>query len=387
MIPADILRARDLALDLARRTPNVIGVAIGGKETRGRHTGQLAVQVFVDRKVAADVLAPGQRIPDRIADIATDVTLSHRPQPLCASEGQLLSHGARNEDLSMHRPLVGGIAMGPANGGQGTLGGFVLDEDGNAYALTNRHVVMDDGPLPVITCHQPAVTVRTAANSIIVSAARTRIGEVTAHSPGDAVEVPDAAVIRLAPGGRWKAAVAGIGGVAGSNSLTYEQLVQIASPDGLCVQKRGSTTALTGGRILAVGAKALPDGATVTPTSPSYLGDYVVRPEGSGDRVFSLWGDSGSLVLDEDRNVVGLLWGGPQKAGAYYNPGTETDAQLLDGTPPRYWDNWVTPIDDVLASFQNPLDPTNPALTLHVATADEADLADVAVNTVPEVSP
>ena len=53
--------------------PHVKGVGVGTKVTAGRATDQLAVKVYVDKKVALEDLAESERIPGELDGIPTDV--------------------------------------------------------------------------------------------------------------------------------------------------------------------------------------------------------------------------------------------------------------------------------------------------------------------------
>lgn len=59
--------------DFLTSLPHVTGLGVGVKKTSGRETGELAIKVYVDRKVAAEELAEEERVPPRLDDIATDV--------------------------------------------------------------------------------------------------------------------------------------------------------------------------------------------------------------------------------------------------------------------------------------------------------------------------
>src|SRR5579862_7098272 len=62
------------------RESNVLGLGVGVKETAGRLTGDAALQVYVQRKVATNKLARRHRIPTAIAGTVTDVIQIPRPR-------------------------------------------------------------------------------------------------------------------------------------------------------------------------------------------------------------------------------------------------------------------------------------------------------------------
>lgn len=53
--------------------PNVVGVGIGLQQTKGRHTGSVAVVVLVTQKVPREKLAESELIPHEIDGIPVDV--------------------------------------------------------------------------------------------------------------------------------------------------------------------------------------------------------------------------------------------------------------------------------------------------------------------------
>jgi hypothetical protein len=53
--------------------PNVVGVSVGYRQKDGRRTGEVALIVMVDRKLAPDALSPNDRIPSEIDGVPVDV--------------------------------------------------------------------------------------------------------------------------------------------------------------------------------------------------------------------------------------------------------------------------------------------------------------------------
>ncbi len=60
------------------RLTNVVGVGIGLRQRGGRRTSEVALVVMVQRKVPAESLAPGQRIPSEIEGVPVDVQVVGR---------------------------------------------------------------------------------------------------------------------------------------------------------------------------------------------------------------------------------------------------------------------------------------------------------------------
>ena len=53
--------------------PNVVALGVGPKIRRGEPTGEMAIRVFVSRKIEAEALAPKERIPRELDGYPTDV--------------------------------------------------------------------------------------------------------------------------------------------------------------------------------------------------------------------------------------------------------------------------------------------------------------------------
>lgn len=52
---------------------NVVGVGVGPKTVSGRRTGELAIKVYVSRKVEPQSLAPEDLVEESIDGVPTDV--------------------------------------------------------------------------------------------------------------------------------------------------------------------------------------------------------------------------------------------------------------------------------------------------------------------------
>jgi len=66
---------KDKHRDFLRSLPNVTGVGVGQKITKGVHCGPVAVKVYVSKKVPLDELAPEDRVPSELDGFPTDVEL------------------------------------------------------------------------------------------------------------------------------------------------------------------------------------------------------------------------------------------------------------------------------------------------------------------------
>ena len=269
------MRAMEAMLPEVRRQlehlPNVDHVLVGAKEVNGVATDQPAFQVYVRIKVGERALGPSEKIPETIAGFPTDVIL--------IEESTLIQ-----EDTDEYRPLCGGSQLN----GNGTLGVIALATAGSLapvdapVIVTNNHVAPNIGSLlgqPGTACDcwcceccDVAKVVDTRVNPAVdVSIATLSAGMRFCH------EILERGVIR---------------GWAPVTSL---------SP-GDPVFKRGRTTRLTEGRFSNATASLSPQGS-----STSFTNQIRITAAVAGN-AFALGGDSGSVVVDAQNRVVGLLF-------------------------------------------------------------------------------
>jgi len=64
---------QDRYTDLLMSKPHVIGVGAGMQQRGGKPTGEMALVVMVDQKVATDDLDTNDRIPNHIEGVPVDV--------------------------------------------------------------------------------------------------------------------------------------------------------------------------------------------------------------------------------------------------------------------------------------------------------------------------
>ncbi|KXK54437.1 MAG: hypothetical protein UZ13_00154 [Chloroflexi bacterium OLB13] len=111
--------------------PNVVGVAVGLKETEGVWTDTIALVALVERKLPLTALSAEARIPRQIDSIPTDVYEVGQLKAL-----QLLPPTSR------FRPTIPpGVSIGHFAITAGTLGAVVKDRiTGEKLLLSNNHV-------------------------------------------------------------------------------------------------------------------------------------------------------------------------------------------------------------------------------------------------------
>lgn len=264
--------------------PNVINVAIGLKETSGELTDDIVFQIFVNDKVEKDSLEPSELIPKKIKGYKTDVVK--------------VPKAVNRVDTSEHRPVTGGVQISNGKGHVGTLGCFAqLVLDDTLVLLSNAHVLYSDSAVAGDKIGQPNLDNKCCCCCAYVD------GEIgTILSPAINNSKVDCAIASVNTGIATDYIL--------SNSMTETEL-HIDGTDtavvGDIVRKIGRTSGLTEGRVRSING----------PTS-SKEGQIFIRPvetetytEGTkGKKAFSDGGDSGSIIIDETNNVIGLLWGG-----------------------------------------------------------------------------
>lgn len=333
---------------------NVVGVAVGLKESEGVRTEEMAVVVLVKEKVSSRDLPQSQVIPKQVDGVRTDVI----------AVGELW---AQQTPRDRYRPTIpSGVSLGHYRITAGTLGCIVRDRiTGERFILSNNHVIansndaqIDDvvlqpGPAdsgtnpadivaklarftplryvedPVTTptpnpnpnptptpnpggCLMVGVQVMNFVASLLGSKQRvtTAPQSVGAQSAGViAMPTPapivvqsaavdnsyDAALARLSNPSMFLDDIQNIGKVEGTLPPTL----------GMRVRKMGRTTGLTFGTITLLNA-------TVNVGYTTSRGNRTARFTGQViTEAMSQGGDSGSLIVDATQNkAVGLLFAG-----------------------------------------------------------------------------
>jgi hypothetical protein len=296
--------------------PGVTGVDINRQVTKGQPTGELAIVVYVEKKKPANKVPKNQLIPSEIDGIPTDVKEQKKVVPKAALT-RVPDRAVPLLDKTNYTTLHGGISIGPCRTihkeppevpepGEytqaGTLGMLVRDRvTRDTVALTNLHVVAADSNW--------AIGERMAQPSLGDGGECPADGfgaiwraQLTSHIDGAVVSIDDGVPTR--------ASIEEIGLVSG----------QAAAVVGSEVRKRGRTTNLTYGIVDSVDA-------TLTIDYGDGFGSHTLRnqvrilPDVWSNPHFSESGDSGSVVVDGDGNVVGLLFGGAEDdSDTYANP-------------------------------------------------------------------
>jgi hypothetical protein len=265
-VPAEMFAAKDaLAAVLAPLLgllPGVQGVDVALRQDGIDLTDELVIRVLV---------ADGDAVPPGLYDFIGAVEF-----PVAVVERDLTPL----VDSAAYDPLVGGIEIRAAHGGAliahgaGTLGGFAADTlFGGQVGVSCAHVIAESDQAVV----QGDPIYQPDANRPVGRLYRWQAGtDIAVFAVDDGIDV-DASIIELgSPSGMARARIGDV------------------------VRKRGRTTALTVGRVSAVGLAPLGIG-TAANSFEIYADDVVHAP------VLCKPGDSGSLIVNDNDEVVGIL--------------------------------------------------------------------------------
>jgi hypothetical protein len=262
-------------LDAASATRYTVGVGL--KQINGEFTDQIALFVYVPRKRPARDIPEAELVPPRIGGYVTDVV---EAQPTLIDDGGRYNPLRGGIQISKEHTIEDGIFAPPA----GTAGAVVRSRDnGEPQLLTCAHVVK----LTDFNVYQPGQSSASPSTDIVgtIFALRNEFDPVFL----------DCAVIDLNGSRGSQTTVEEVGQVQG---------VSLQPPAlGEPVKKRGVRTLLTHGFVVRL--------------VPSSFVPVIDQFEISGDipfvTLFAGKGDSGSVVLNEGNQVIGLLYAIPEE--------------------------------------------------------------------------
>ena len=282
----------------------VNGYGLGRKRTGKRHLDQLAITVFVNKKLGLRRLPLANRIPDRLRlpderasggflEFVTDV-----------QEARFSSL----EYIAGERPAPSGISIGHVDITAGTLGGLVRDnESEKVVILSNNHVLANSNEACI---GDPILQPGPADGGALPD---DQIGTLTRFAPIDFAEgaenrVDGAIATPDAPGSViWKTRDIGPEIPNATRILTEDDL-------GLYVHKTGRTTEHTSGFVQTLFATVQ---VKYDLFQKATFIDQIIISQSPAEEDFSNGCDSGSLVYDADNALIGLLFAGSE--------GTETE--------------------------------------------------------------
>lgn len=313
--------------------PNVIGVDVGFKYVSGEKTREIAIRVFVEKKEDLD---RSFSVPEFLGKVQTDVIEEKKFVPIALTSDEedsqsLVAVENSGDSLNKERcdPLVGGVSIGPFRDSKeqactGTLGALV-HRAGKVYALSNFHVF--------------ALDKRWKQGDVILQPSKSDggvcpkdnmglLGESHLGSWGRESKCSiDAALTTISCRERSNenASILGLGVLEGSAEPCLGELI--------C--KQGRSTGITYGIVDGIAGTLNVDygeGFGVI----RFFNQLQITPDKVKSSVFLRGGDSGSLSINEKRQVVGLNFSksvGSQRSSA--NVFSEVQKALyIDLIPP-----------------------------------------------------
>jgi hypothetical protein len=306
---------------------NVVGVGVGYKYAAGTSTGELAVLVSVAEKQPLSALAAADRVPRSIDGIPTDVVETGRLEAqatLLAPSPQRI-HVGQQAPTDRLRPARPGISVGHHRVTAGTLG-CLVERGGEFYILSNNHVLANSNDARVgDAIWQPGRADGGGQDDVLgILAEFVPIAFDGAPDPTPPVEgsgcLPLVNVLAdLLTQLQFRPPSLGAKNAPGRNhvdcalarptrqDLVMPDILGIGVPAGVAhatlgtpVQKSGRTTGFTRGTIVQIDVTA----------TINYGGQQAVFTDQLMAGAMSQGGDSGSLVLDNRLNAVGLLFAG-----------------------------------------------------------------------------
>jgi hypothetical protein len=288
---------------------NVVAAGVGYKISGGQKTATLSMVCSVTKKVPASQLSQADLVPATLDGIPTDVI----------ETGVFRALQAPTE---RHRPAPGGVSIGHRDITAGTLG-CLVKKDGRPVILSNNHVLANsnaaeigdpilqpgphDGgrfpedhiadlqqfvPINIIGVPSECPVATTIAN--FLNAVARLVGssvQLQAIDRQQTENLVDAAIANPLNPDDVKADILEIGSIQGS----------VEGELGMPIKKSGRTTGFTTGEIEQV---------DVTVNVQYGEGKIAQFTDQLMAGAMSQGGDSGSAVLDESNNLVGLLFAG-----------------------------------------------------------------------------
>lgn len=304
---------------------NVVATGIGYKTTNNRKTNEIVIICSVETKKPLARLRAQDRIPPSISGIATDVVPTG---PITIFQDR----------TSRFRPAPGGVSIGHYQITAGTLG-CLVQKNGELYVLSNNHVmansneaaigdpVLQPGPYDGGQLLNDEIAKLSEFIPILFEGEENGSGNGNGNGNGD-----------CGVAGFFTLVLNGMAALAGSKTRLKQYRIDTTDPVnnenkvdcaiaranntddlineileigtirgdaegelGMEVKKSGRTTGLTTGAIQQVDVSARVNfGANRT----ALFTDQVMAGG------MSQGGDSGSVVLDQQNNVVGLLFAG-----------------------------------------------------------------------------
>ena len=257
---------------------NVVGLAFGNKLTNSIDTNEPCLIIFVIKKQSPSELNATDFIPKTYKGIITDVI-----------ETGELRHSSLTEKIL---PMQFGYSIGPSSfNGVGSSGCLVTDRCGNYYILSNNHVLSIFDALPIGTpILYPGVLDGGRYPDDLIGILCKKIPLLTSSFGEDFINYVDCALVKIISPSMISKNIALVGPVKGVRDSELN----------MNVKKVGRSTELTTGKIVQLDALL-----KVT----NLQGEDIIYHNQITTTLMTDSGDSGSLLLDEDNNAVGLCFG------------------------------------------------------------------------------
>jgi len=277
---------------------NVVGVGIGQKFKNGQNTGESCITYFVSQKLDATLIKDDDLIADNISGFKTDVIETGVIFAGDALAQKSAKESIVTETLSQRiRPAKGGYSVGHYLITAGTIATIVYDS--GAYGIPSKYYILSN-------------------NHVLANSNNASIGDpILQPGPYDGGTVSNDTIARLtryvpinfkttttAPINYVDAAIAE-GDFQNLNReiywIGYVNQVNTSPKVNSVVMKTGRTTNFSTGTILSINATV----------DVNYGSGLVARFANQiVTTVMTDGGDSGSLLCDTSRNVVGLIFAG-----------------------------------------------------------------------------
>lgn len=289
--------------------PNVVHVSVGLKETSGKVSDQLCVRVYVKEKKDREAVPAAELIPSEVNGVPTDVNVV----------GQF----EFSDDNTKYRPIKGGIQISNRiivlnNAGtgtemsRGTLGCIAIDTTDDApVMLSNWHVLYGTSGRTGDKVYQPPPTsippvelgdlpVRPTDEVDKIGVLRRK--EISSSVDG-AIAAIDVSSCCHCCGIHYSNEINGlsVGGRPPRNTIVGDQ----KAVSGMTVFKVGKSTGRTEGVVVDDNHPSfdiIKDGTTYT-----FTGQIAIQNV-DNTKPFSDHGDSGSVIVNLENKIVGLLF-------------------------------------------------------------------------------
>jgi hypothetical protein len=257
-----------------RQYPNVVGFSAGRRYRNGVPTRERCVSVFVQKKIALDLLSEADRLPPRFPGGSGSIPID------VVEVGSFVRYAAPGDRIAPQTDPTDGA----------TLGIFASDNTTNAtLALTAMHAT------PGFNSYPPAGGVPGNVSFLVGDEGETISLGTLLRGTMDGI---DAAAIQLDASQQASRFIAGIGEIKSWRALDSENDV------GVPVRMRGAKSGQVMYGVIQQTAAYLPD---------QNVGPAIVV------NINALPGDSGSALIDHEGFLLGLLIGGGSTK-QFYSP-------------------------------------------------------------------